>query len=220
MKFAKFALAGGLVAIPLAAYAAGKGFGFNEASGPHTGNGTIEVRGGGWGGGHGDGHGGHGGRGGHGGNWLFGLIEMAQELDTDGDGAVSRAEFLAPHDARVQAMDADGDGQVTEQEMIDFAMARVQARIAERFADLDSDGDGVLTAEEIAARPNERFARMDQDDDERLTVHDLPDFSERGHGGGGRGHGSGHWGHGPFGPSQDWDGPAQADTPADEASAE
>lgn len=70
--------------------------------------------------------------------------------DTDGDGRIGRAEFLAAAGSgkgdpgrRFAAMDRNGDGMVDKAEM-DAALAR-------RFERRDTNGDGVLSAGERAA---------------------------------------------------------------------
>lgn len=67
--------------------------------------------------------------------------------DTDGDGTISRAEFLggagrAKVDParRFVGLDRNGDGAVDR--------AEIDAMAARRFARLDTDGDGVLSAGE------------------------------------------------------------------------
>ena len=40
-----------------------------------------------------------------------------EKVDTDGDGAISKAEFLASKEARFDKMDADSDGLITKDEM-------------------------------------------------------------------------------------------------------
>lgn len=42
--------------------------------------------------------------------------KMFMHMDTDGDGVVSKAEFLAKSEERFAKMDADGDGKVTQEE--------------------------------------------------------------------------------------------------------
>lgn len=70
--------------------------------------------------------------------------------DTNGDGKVSRAEFMATakagkHDPakRFAKLDANGDG------MLDTA--EINAMLNRRFKHLDANGDGVLSPDERAA---------------------------------------------------------------------
>lgn len=70
--------------------------------------------------------------------------------DTDGDGKVSRAEFLAAAKAgksdpakRFAKLDRNGDGMLDRSE--------IDAMLARRFKRIDSNGDGVVTPQERAA---------------------------------------------------------------------
>ena len=43
--------------------------------------------------------------------------KMMEKMDTDGDGKVSKAEFVAAHEARFAKTDTDADGFLTAEEM-------------------------------------------------------------------------------------------------------
>lgn len=79
--------------------------------------------------------------------------------DTDGNGAVTRAEARAAASSRWTRLDANRDGVVDQ--------ADRSARQAQRFAALDRDGNGQVTFPELdaarEARRGERFARLDSD---------------------------------------------------------
>ena len=95
--------------------------------------------------------------------------ERGMRADTDGDGAISRAELTRSLDARFTKMDANGDGQLSK--------ADREARQAARFAKMDTNGDGELTEAEIAAaraaRKSERFARADTDGNGKLSPQEA-----------------------------------------------
>lgn len=70
--------------------------------------------------------------------------------DTDGDGKVSKAEFIAAAKAgkgdpakRFAKIDTNGDGVLDKSE--------IDAMLARRFKKLDTNGDGVASADERAA---------------------------------------------------------------------
>ena len=76
--------------------------------------------------------------------------------DADGDGRVSKAEFVDGRVQRLTALDADRDGSVSVEEMQAGREAR-RAQAADRmFARLDADGNGAITRAEFDARRAER----------------------------------------------------------------
>lgn len=76
-------------------------------------------------------------------------------LDTNGNGAISREEFLALRRQMFAALDADGDGLLTRQE-IEAARAAgsggAQPRRSNQIWQQDANGDGRLTLTEYTAR--------------------------------------------------------------------
>lgn len=120
--------------------------------------------------------------------------DPGMRADTDGDGAISRAELTQSLEKHFAKMDVNGDGQLSG--------ADRDARHAERFAKMDGNGDGELSQAEIeaarAARRASRFARADKDGNGTLSQEEAKAMhGKRGgkgmHGGMGmRGHRGGH----------------------------
>jgi hypothetical protein len=139
-----------------------------------------------------------------------GREEHWAKVDTDGDGAISKAEAEAgaPRIARDFAnLDADEDGRITREEMHAQMQARHaatreerRARAEERYRSADTNGDGALDlaeAQQGMPRMAEHFAEIDADADglvtrEELQAAMLARRAERMREGGG-GHGPG-WG--------------------------
>jgi hypothetical protein len=78
--------------------------------------------------------------------------------DTDGDGKISRAEFMASAKSgredpakRFARWDRNGDGALDK--------AEIEAMLTKRFRHMDANGDGVLTPDERAAARPGRGAR-------------------------------------------------------------
>lgn len=105
--------------------------------------------------------------------------------DSDGNGAISRAEFTAKLDARFAKLDTDNNGSVTAAEsstardaMRDKRAKRMEARgktmteraggKGNRFAKMDANGDGALSIEEHRAIALTRFDRMDGNRDGQI----------------------------------------------------
>jgi len=54
-------------------------------------------------------------------DWIGSLVERARELDADGDGRITRAEFPARFERFFERIDRDGDGALTTEELDDLA---------------------------------------------------------------------------------------------------
>lgn len=65
----------------------------------------------------------------------------ARDMDTSGDGVITKAEAVAVQKARFAAMDTNHDGKVTEDEFVKAGLDRLFA--------LDTDGDGQITRAEL-----------------------------------------------------------------------
>lgn len=110
---------------------------------------------------------------------LSGIPAMAEgdrlltALDTDGDGALSRAEFMVLREEMFARIDSDGSGALTEAEV-----TAAQEAAAERMRqkrDLwsqDADGDGQLTLAEFTSK-TPGFDRADRDGDGVLSQAEL-----------------------------------------------
>lgn len=75
----------------------------------------------------------------------------AARADADGDGRVSRAEFVDGRIARLTAIDANRDGSITVEERRSGIDTRRNQRVSARFETLDTDGNGAVSREEFTA---------------------------------------------------------------------
>jgi Ca2+-binding EF-hand superfamily protein len=113
------------------------------------------------------GPGGHGGRG-HG---------MMMRADTNGDGMISRAEFMAQADARFARMDKNGDGVITADEMGGMAGRGPGGGLMAA----DTIHDGKISHAEFAAQAAARFARLDANGDGQISPDEMKATMERMH---------------------------------------
>lgn len=80
---------------------------------------------------------------------------------------VTLSTFVARHERKMLAADTDGDGKVSRAEFLAAAKAG-KGNPAKRFAKLDTNGDGMLDKAEIDAMLTRRFKRQDTNGDGQL----------------------------------------------------
>ena len=95
------------------------------------------------------------------------LDAMLDKADTDQDGRITRAEFLAARRAMFDRLDRNHDGVVSKD---DFGrLRRFRAKAADQIdsfiAAVDADHDGVASRAELDAAPATAFDLMDKNHD-------------------------------------------------------
>jgi Ca2+-binding EF-hand superfamily protein len=107
-----------------------------------------------------------------------------ETLDADGSGEITVEDFATLRDTRFGELDTDGDGMVSQAEYIAHAEAQATERAAERFAQLDADEDGVLSRDAIEARTRggngERMiSRLDEDNSGGISAEEFEAAKDR-----------------------------------------
>ena len=102
-------------------------------------------------------------------------IAAFKTADTNGDGAVSRAEYAATRMARFDRLDRNGDGAISRD---DFGrLIRLAPRLGRRIdmllANADSNYDGRVSRAEYAAMPMPLFDKLDGNRDGRIDAQEL-----------------------------------------------
>lgn len=88
-----------------------------------------------------------------------------QEMDKNGDGAISKKEFDAFHNAYFKELDANHDGKITQDEMdARKAMGKCDVNFDSRFDESDINNDGALSKDEAEIGMPMLFARFDEID--------------------------------------------------------
>ena len=107
--------------------------------------------------------------------------KMFKEMDTNGDGAISEAEFNAFHAKRFKEMDANGDGKITYEEMEAGHKKMMEKAKGRRFDEADTNHDGVLTREEAGKMPmlSKHFDEVDANKDGKVTREELDAAMEK-----------------------------------------
>jgi hypothetical protein len=100
-----------------------------------------------------------------------------KKLDSDGDGRVSRAEFVAGKQQKIQKLDANNDGVVTAGEAPAKAEKKHWWSRSDKSADkvntADANSDGQVTAAEASAAADIAFDKHDANADGFLTAAEL-----------------------------------------------
>ena len=82
---------------------------------------------------------------------------------------VSLQDFVRRHESKILADDTDGDGEVSKAEFLAAAKSG-KGDPAKRFARIDRNGDGMLDKSEIDAMLTRRFMRLDVNRDGVLSA--------------------------------------------------
>jgi len=93
-------------------------------------------------------------------------------LDSDGDGSISKEEFIAPRIKQIEKkflkLDKNKDGKLTTDE---FAKKKIQHSAL--FENIDANKDGKISNEEKDAALDRLFNRLDQDKDQIVTEKEV-----------------------------------------------
>lgn len=106
-----------------------------------------------------------------------------KQLDTNGDGVITKEEAQAAANARIDktfaALDTNNDGQITQDEIRaahEKRRAEMEAKFQARFKQADTNGDGMLSKDEVqAGMPMlaRAFDRLDTNKDGELTLDEI-----------------------------------------------
>ncbi|VGO15239.1 Gluconolactonase [Pontiella desulfatans] len=120
------------------------------------------------------------------------LLEHADELDVDGDGAVARKEMLDEAEKAFKLYDKNKDGELAEAELKRKGMAKsaMGGFIKLHAEELDSNGDGTITEMEMMGETAKLFDKSDKNKDGKVDSQDesrlAPQSSRPQQGGGNR----------------------------------
>lgn len=106
-----------------------------------------------------------------------------EELDTNGDGAITMEEMQARGDARFAATDTNSDGLLSAEEMMAASEKAKSRRVERMISKLDANDDGQLSMEEFQAarggkdkgegRKGRGFERLDTDGNGSISKEEF-----------------------------------------------
>ena len=112
---------------------------------------------------------------------VAGMLAM---YDKDGDGKVTKEEYLAERTAAFKRTDLDGNGDLSADEYLNEFVDRLDRQIAKtrqsqlkqaevRFAALDKDKNQQISAAEYQASGDRMFARWDTNADKAVSMKEA-----------------------------------------------
>ena len=87
--------------------------------------------------------------------------DIMQKFDKDGDGSVTPNEMRTQLQAKLTEFDSNGDSALSIAEFETLHSAMIREIMVDKFQHLDADGDGTVTAQEMTA-PAEMMDRMEK----------------------------------------------------------
>jgi len=108
--------------------------------------------------------------------------KMFEQLDTNKDGQVTKAEMQTAAEKHITAADKNGDRAASPDELRARAQAERQAHRANRFSKKDQNGDGALTKDELPQMPPQAFQRLDSDGNGAITQAEFKAVKGKHHG--------------------------------------
>ena len=101
--------------------------------------------------------------------------EYFKNMDTSGDGMISKEEFDVAHDKHFHDMDTNGDSKLSRDEMRAGHSQTLKKAKGKRFDEADTNDDGALTRDEAKNMPRilKRFDKIDSNKDGKLTREEM-----------------------------------------------
>lgn len=106
--------------------------------------------------------------------------KLFESADTNGDGVITRAEFLAARAGNFAKYDRNGDGFIDKSDFPRRLLARAQAseRLDALIDHFDTDHDGRISRSEFVDGPTSAFDLADTNGDGQLSKDEVADAAK------------------------------------------
>lgn len=105
-----------------------------------------------------------------------------EQLDTNGDGQVTKEEIAAAATARFVEVDTNGDGTLSAEELAAASERASEERVAKMIEKRDENGDGVLSQEEMQPdtdRTDRMFEKLDENEDGVISAEEFEAMKDK-----------------------------------------
>ena len=99
--------------------------------------------------------------------------QIWKAYDLNGDGKITRGEFMAVRATCFAKYDANDEGMLSREQIRKFSPPQLRDRIDAAFSRLDLDGDGLISREEFARESDRLFRQLDTNGDGIIAGNEL-----------------------------------------------
>ena len=107
--------------------------------------------------------------------------KIFDSADTNGDGIITREEFLAARERAFVRLDRNDDGYIDKDDLPSRLVGRgtAQQRLTQLVTQLDRDGDGRVSKAEFVEGPTPLFDRADTDHNGELSRDEVAAIKQK-----------------------------------------
>jgi len=101
------------------------------------------------------------------------LAKHFNEIDANSDGFITKDEMAVHHNMKFSKQDTDGDGALSKAEVKAAMMKHMQRRLDRMFSHMDKNKDGKIAQSEMKPRGGHMFERLDANKDGKISKAEV-----------------------------------------------